>query len=457
MRPSPQKSGSAAAFLLYALPVGPAFFLMTPIIAVLPGIYAKHFGINLATISTAMIVARVCDAIVDPIIGHWSDRIRAIYGSRLPMILTGGLLLVVGAYCLFSPPVRVSGVYLLFWTMVCYLGWTLFDIPHSAWAAEITSDYQARSRIYGFRSALTSLGAIAFFVLPLMPIFATSEYTLVTLQTGVYVGAAWMAIGLALATFAPRGSFVASPQRDSWRQLVRSIACNGPLLIFMAAFLCAGLGIGMWSGLLFLYVNDYLQLGQRLAVVFLVGTIIALAAIPIWLAIVKRLGKRLTWAAGIGLSVASIASFALVPPGASGFPLLLAACIGMNFSAVCQGVVGPSMLADIVDYGAWKFGRDRTATYFAFLAMVTKANAGIGAAAGLALAAVLGFDPARGRPDADALQGLQIAFVLGPALCLAGSLWFILKAPITEARHRAIMWSLARRSRRSNAQPMPAE
>ena len=44
----------------------------------------------------------------------------------------------------------------------------------------------------------------------------------------------------------------------------------------------------------------------------------------------------------------------------SGVTLLL-----LNAMIVVEQVAGPAMLADVVDYGRWRFGADHGGTYFA--------------------------------------------------------------------------------------------
>ena len=76
----------AAPNLGLALILGP--------IAVLSGIYAKHYGLSLASIASVMLVARLFDAISDPSVGYFSDRQCIRRGTRKPMILCGGLLIL---------------------------------------------------------------------------------------------------------------------------------------------------------------------------------------------------------------------------------------------------------------------------------------------------------------------------------------------------------------------------
>ena len=53
-----------------------------------------------------------------------------------------------------------------------------------------------------------------------------------------------------------------STNKNSLGQLFQSIVGNKPLVIFFSAFSAYGFAAGMWYGLVFLYVDSYLGLGE---------------------------------------------------------------------------------------------------------------------------------------------------------------------------------------------------
>ena len=82
--------------LAYAAPVCGIYFLMGSL-GLLQGIYAKYFGMPLSTIALVLFVSRLFDAISDPIIGYWSDRVYACTGSRKPFVVCGVLLFIISS------------------------------------------------------------------------------------------------------------------------------------------------------------------------------------------------------------------------------------------------------------------------------------------------------------------------------------------------------------------------
>ena len=78
--------------IAFAIPLIGSTLLLSPVIAVLGGIYAKYYGLSLTSIAGVILAAKLFDAVTDPLIGYYSDRWRLKIGSRKPLILVGVLL-----------------------------------------------------------------------------------------------------------------------------------------------------------------------------------------------------------------------------------------------------------------------------------------------------------------------------------------------------------------------------
>ncbi len=67
------------------------------------GVSRNIYGLSLAALASILLLARVFDAVTDPIIGYWSDRQYRLIGTRKPFVFVGGLMLVVVSYFLYVP------------------------------------------------------------------------------------------------------------------------------------------------------------------------------------------------------------------------------------------------------------------------------------------------------------------------------------------------------------------
>lgn len=124
----------------YGLPALPAAMLGLPLLVYLPSFYAETVGIGLTGAGAILLLARLWDGVTDPLVGFLSDRTRTRIGRRRPWLIASLPLVLVGAWLLFRPPEGAGAAHLLLWSFVVYLGWTMMQIPHQAWGAELSAD-----------------------------------------------------------------------------------------------------------------------------------------------------------------------------------------------------------------------------------------------------------------------------------------------------------------------------
>jgi Na+/melibiose symporter-like transporter len=51
------------------------------------------------------------------------------------------IVCALGALLLYSPPQHVTVITLFVGSLVLYLGWSTFEIPHNAWVTNLSPDY----------------------------------------------------------------------------------------------------------------------------------------------------------------------------------------------------------------------------------------------------------------------------------------------------------------------------
>jgi Na+/melibiose symporter-like transporter len=438
----------------YAAPAFAQALIHGPAATIIQGIYGKHFGVSLAAIATVLLIARIFDAVTDPIIGYLSDRFATRWGRRKPWLVCGSLVAVVACWFLYNPGGPVSVGYFLFWFLMAYLGWTISEIPYRAWMAEITQDYDERTRLATWRTFALYAGITAFYGMPYLPLFETTEFTPETLRaTAIFAAIALPTMAIIAVTLVPSGAESrAGPTprlRDAWPAIVR----NKPFLLLTLIFMVGGLGGGMAYGMLFFFVDGYLKLGASLGLVFMLGAPVGALSMPFWGAVARRIGKQKTWAVSYLLSGTVMLCHLLIPVGPAGQPWLIACFVGLFVVSPAGAIITAAMLADVVDYGRWKFRVDYAGSYFALQTMMEKAVAGVGAAVGLAIAAAFGFDPTLAEQSPSGTFGLLLAMPLLPALMTLLTLPFIWRFPIDERRQRLIVRRLEQRAARERRPP----
>ena len=445
---------SSAQAMAYALPMISVAFLLGPIV-ILQGIYAKYFGLSLTVVGVVILIARLFDAVTDPLIGYFSDRDQRRTGSRKVFIASGGLLFIFSSYFLYTPSENVSAVYFLLWFLAFYFSWTLFEIPHLAWGAELAPDSQSRNRIYSFRLFGLFFGQLLFYSVPLLPFFSSNEFTPETLKWSVFAaGLIMLPLLYICVSTTPNGhnkSTALNQQQLSVWSLLPTLLSNKPFLLFVGMFSFFGVGLGMWFTLFFIFADGYLGLGNKLALVYLISTSISILTMGIWPVLAARWGKKTIWGVAIILIAVAAASTGLLVPGESSFvPLVLIyTLVVLGFAA--YSILVPSMLADIIDYGTWKSGIELSGTYFSVFTLMGKVTMAVGGALGLFIAGGYGFDAAASTHTTDAIFGLRFAIAWLPAPIVLLALVFVALSPINARRHALIRRCLDARVARSYA------
>jgi Na+/melibiose symporter-like transporter len=432
----------------YAMPLVSLNLISLPTAGIMTMIYAKYYGLSLSAIAMVLLVGRLFDAVTDPVIGVLSDRYHHNRGTRKPFIVLGGLLSAACAWFLYIPPQDVSVIYFL----ACYLAFqfstTLIEIPHMTWAGEIVADSKGKTRIYSIRMIVLNISSFVFFAIPMLPLFDSGEFTPEFLELAVISATVLMPIVLYVSVSrVPDGGHSDVRKKDSLRQIRDSVIQNRPLLILLGSFLMQGLGTGMAGGMLFLYVDAYLGLGEKLPTLMMAGGPIAIVAIPCWTFLANRYGKKRIWTLCTLLMSASILAGGFLKPNVNAF-FYLTMILGVAFFCVPGTVLAQSIMADIVDYGTWKFGIDRGATYFAAYSLVLKANAALGTAIGMIVAGVLGFDATSITQTIQGIWGIKLGYSFIPVFFCLSSLLLIAMIPINERRHAIIRRRLDQRERR---------
>lgn len=448
----------------YVLPEIAVSCLMASIM-VLQGIYAKHFGLELSSIAWVLFISRLFDAVSDPLIGYGSDRYAARYGSRKPFVLGGGLLLIVSSWFLLVPPSQVSVSYFLAWFLLFVLSYTLFSIPHMAWAGEIATHSIDKNKLYGLRTFASSVGGLLFLVLPLLPIMDSTSFSPQSLKWTAILGSAFLLPALCLClVFVPDGG----PQRidrqnmdkqrtdksspgiapDSPRQLIDSLWGNKPFLLMITSTGVLGIGVGSFATLLFFFVDAYLGLGEQFPLIYALAFGGGLLALGPWVGFANRRGKARVWCVSLSVScVAAISLLCLSPEKSDGLTLLLCLLV-FYVGMVATNALAFSWFSEIADYGTWKFGHDRAATCFSLALFTNKSSAALGGAISLGLLSWVGFDAGASSHSEQVILGLRTGISVIPVVTLILAIALIARIPINARQHGIVRRRLERRQAR---------
>lgn len=443
--------------LAYVLPTVAAGTVMGPVTAILPSLYAKYTRVTLAALGTLFVVVRIVDAISDPLVGYWSDRTRSVRYGRKPWVIVGALVTSISVWFLFRIPPTAGIVYLASWCVIFYVGYTMHEVPHMAWGSELTPDYEQRAKLFSLRSMADTTGGFVYTLLPpalfYLGITATTEYTPTVFRRLGYAVLLLFPVMIAIAArFAPAGD-VGTPAHGDLRSLLSSTLRNPPLLRFLAAYVVAGAGSGIFAALFFPYFDSYLHIGDKVAYLMLTAMIAQFVSQPFWAKIVSLIGKHRCWAYGWIVNSFVLVPMVFIKPGPGAVWPVLACMAIYSFTNGVSSVAPMSLLADVADYEMLKHGVDRTANYYAFMLFLAKATASVGGLVFVFLGAVFGYQIAEGAHNTDfANLGMLLAFCVLPSAFQLMAIPFIWNFPIDRRRHDIIRRRLQRREAAQAAQ-----
>ncbi|WP_302174769.1 MFS transporter [uncultured Hydrogenophaga sp.] len=410
--------------LSYGLLGLPLAFVALPLYVVLPNHYAREFGAPLAALGAVLLAARLVDAVLDPIIGRWCDRLAARSpGAVLGVSGLAAVLLALGLWALFFPPaaVRDGGPWLLGWAgLVMALSYTVFSVmsvAHQAWGARLGGTEAQRSRVVAWREALGLCGVLIAAVLP------------GTLGLGAMVGS--FAVLLALGWWAWSRSLRPAASIDA----AHDLAPRGPsplrqpaFVRLLAVFIINGTASAVPATLVLFFVQDRLQAPTSIEPAFL-GTYFLCAALsmPLWVRAVARFGLARSWLLGMALSVAVFVWAATLGTGDIWPFIAVCALSGLALGAdlTVPGALLAGLIGDLGERGR------REGAYFGWWSFAAKLNLALAAGLALPVLAWLGYEP--GSRDPQALQTLTAAYCLLPCvlkLIAGGALhWLVIRRP----------------------------
>jgi GPH family glycoside/pentoside/hexuronide:cation symporter len=383
----------------------PLAFVALPLYVTVPNHYAREAGVPLALLGGVLLAARRFDALIDPLIGCWVDR---LFRRGTPAVLAFGagaaLLLALGFALLFFPPVG-DPLKAVAWAGAClaltYAGYSALSVAHQSWGAMLGGDEARRSRIVAWREGLGLVGVLLASAAPLVLGLPLTVALFMALLT-----AGWWAWRTALRPQAREqgvaGSVWAPLHRPAFRRL-------------LAVFMLNGIASAVPATLVLFFLQDRLQVAKALEPAFLVTYFLTAAlSIPGWLVLVRRIGLARTWLAGMALAIAAFL-WTLTLGSGDGWAFL-AVCAASGLALGTDLALPGALLAGLIAQ-AGDQGRHEGA-YFGWWNFATKLNLALAAGLALPLLGLAGYAP--GARDPAALQALTWAYCLLPcALKLA--------------------------------------
>jgi len=373
--------------------------------------YVTHLGVEPTWVAAAMIAHGILNAVLNPVVGALSDRIRTPWGRRIPWIGLGIVPLVVAFALIWMPP-ELPAAGLIVWFLIVVavydIAFVVVVLNISALFPEIfrTTDERARGNVPRQIFAILGIvlgtaGAPALYGWIGWPGMA------IVLSTVCLVLLVWSFAGGMIERRVPE----AASEAMRWGDQLKYTFANRAFVPYVLGSLFIQTSIAVILAALPFYVRYSLGAAEGEGSILLGAIFVtAIPSIVLWSAVVRRTSPRTALLASVAVFGLAVLGYLMTST------VLAAALVGI---AVGVGVGGllqllEVVLAQIIDEDATRTGHRREGAYFGVNGFVVRGSVVLQAVVAAAVLTASGFDASLGDAQPEAVDGgirLMVAVV----------------------------------------------
>ena len=378
-----------------------------------------------AFVGTLFFIARIWDAVNDPMMGLIVDNTHNHFGKFRTWLLVGTLINAVVFVALFNT-FGLQGKSLYIYVSIAYIlygmTYTIMDVPYWSWLPNLTNDPHEREAVSVIPRFFASLAGFSIGVFGLSMIdgmdqlFGNGDRTGGFRSVAVIIAVLFIfTIGVTIVNVKEKGTETAS-ERTSFSQIKSILFGNKQLLAYIGLLLSFNLCMQIINGVI-IYYFKYVAGREGLFSIFNVCILAEMGGLVIFPKIVKKLGREKMFAMAcafpiIGLIIIAVAGFTAPT---NPFFIILGAGILKLGSGFELGVVTVS-IADVIDYSELLFGTRNESIICStqtFLMKSSQAVSGLLTGVGLA---IVGYNATLPQQSDATLNGIRIIMIAIPMI-----------------------------------------
>lgn len=406
---------TTSAVFSYGLFGLPLALVGLPIYVYAPQFYAEKFGLSLTLIGTVLLVIRIGDACIDPLIGQWIDNHKRKTGYDR-FILLSLPLLAIGFVALFHPPALQPTSTVVWFSsalLLVYAGFSLATIAYQSWGAALTQAQGERARLTATREGYGLIGLIAAAALIAWLGFT---WLIVVFITALGLSA------LVLIKYAPRAQSDL-PLQHGVAAMIAPFR-NHRFRWLFTVFVMNGIAAAIPATLFLFFVSDQLQLPQYAGPFLILYFLAAACSMPLWIRLSKQYGEARIWLLAM-LLAALVFIWAFFLPAGAVWPFAVI-CLLSGMTLGADLALPPALLAAVI--GTARHSGQREGAYFGAWSWATKMNLALAAGIALPLLQNLGYQP--GVQIGQGMYALAAAYALLPCALKLIAATLLARAPL---------------------------
>ena len=290
-------------------------------------VYTEVRGMNIGMLAFLNVLLKSIDILIGAFIGYLSDNTRTRWGRRRPFIAAGFPIAAIAVALFSSPPESLGmerspeasglceglqgncsaiakcvaasisdgdlpvwsqpvgnggllsvgrqaspmlGVWFFFTRFAFYAGGhTIIAVPYDALGMELTTNFDQRSRLFGFKGLFGILGVLAFVMGGMiMAKVASSDISLQASILGRFAAMVWVVMATICLTFVheTRQSSAEGESGSAFVPTVREMLSNGPYVNYLCIRFCFALGFALFGSMFIFYMKYSVQVNNLCSV-----------------------------------------------------------------------------------------------------------------------------------------------------------------------------------------------
>ena len=387
------------------------------------------------------LIGRAVDAISDPLMGRLSDRVRWRSGRRRPWFLIGAVPYGLAFFALWwEPPLATQAARFAYYAAaysLFSLTITVLYVPYLALLPEMASDYDERTSLSAYRTAMGScgmLGAIGLRALAEALGGETPDFAAAAALYGLLLSLPWIAVHR--VTFEP--PLPATPPTrarlfDGFGEVLRHASFRE----LCAIYVLGRIAMDMIGALFVLYAEFWLGRADDFVSGMLLFFVAALASYPIGVRLTRRLDKPSVYVIGVLVwGAAGCLLWFVQPEHPRVFFFAVLALHAPGFALI--DLIPWSIVGDVADEGQLQTGERRDGVYNGVLSFARKLGGALGLFVVMSFLDAMGYVEGADAQSESARGALRLAISLGPILPLAVGGWLASRFSLRRSDHERI-------------------
>lgn len=402
-------------------------------------------GISPAIAGVIVALGSVWNAVFNPVMGYFADKVNTRFGRRRPLIFIFSIFLGITLFLMFTNidiPLSVKPVYYGIMMILFWSSFTGFFVPYCALGVDYASDYDERTSIRSFAAFFNNVGNLFCMVMPTMVVSFLESLGLDTSQAWSTTGGFLSAVSFITIVV----TVIASKNKDLpvekstekpaekhfiiniFREYI-SVAKLKPMKYLIAASLFSLITYTMiMSDLIYFLTYNKELPAVGISICLFSRTLLGILFIPIMGKIAATFDKRIALIGCYIVGIAGMIAVRFIDIG--GF---IGVLVYMFFVTVCTTIywqLMPSIFYDICEYDAVTTGKRREATILSFQGLVESIAVGIGGQILGMILQLAGFNGSGAAQTSTALLWIENSTTILPVVFMMAAIVALYKYPL---------------------------